>query len=410
MISETLSFKSSGSACILRLFKDESLSEKDRAFILALYLGVLERLYFLDYNIEAYSNVPFNKIKPVVKNILRIALYQMYFMDLVPERAAVSEALKLAELRGLRNLKGFINGILRTIQREGLKKDAPDHIMAGVPEWMYEKVCGDIGKEKADEFFRASFIHDKTLTASLNPAAAPSDEIIKSLEADGCSAVCKDGVCEISLSGKIEDLKAFKEGYIYIQSANSMKAAEAAAGLCSIKDPFIIDVCASPGGKSIDLSFAFPHAVILSRDKSRGKINLIEENISRLKIKNIACQVYDAAVFDEGYEKKADIVIADVPCSGIGVISQKPDIRHRLKKEDIAALSALQRKILMASAGYVKEKGLLIYSTCTLTKEENAENTGWFEQSFDFTLEKSGTYTTYKERADGFYVAAFRKN
>lgn len=418
MLSDTLQKGNLSHNVTGAVFACDELSGRDRGFILNLYLGVLERLPLLDYNIEKRSKTPSGKIKPVVKNILRMGLYQMYFMDSVPERAAISESLRLLEKRKLAGLKGFANGILRTIQREGLLADAPEHINYCAPKWLYEKLCGDIGKEEAQRFLCCSLNRKNTLTALFNTQKAPKEEIIGSLEEEGCRAY-PAGTAEnayfLEIEGRLEDLNAFKNGYIYIQSLNSMKVALKAKELYEKApaggvNPLIMDVCACPGGKSIGLALAFPDGRIISGDKSKNKTDLIEENIARMGLKNIETRVHDAAVFDEKYKETADIVIVDAPCSGLGVIPEKPDIKTRIKREDIESLSALQRQILKACAGYAKPKGILIYSTCTLTKEENGENSKWLEDTGIFKSEGSSLYTVNGDRADGFYIAAFRKN
>lgn len=418
MLSDTLQKGNLSHNVIGGVFARGELSERDRGFILTLYLGVLERLPLLDYNIEKRSKTPFGKIKPVVKNILRMGLYQMYFMDSVPERAALSESLRLLEKRGFLQLKGFVNGILRTVQREGLLEDAPEYINYCVPDWLYEKLCGDIGKEEAQRFLCCSLKKKKTLTALFNTHKASGEEIIRSLEEEGCSAESADDAENayfLKIKGRLEDLSAFKNGYIYVQSLNSMKVALKAKELygkapSNGDKPFIMDVCACPGGKSIGLALAFPNGMIAAGDKSKDKTDLIEENAARMGFENIKTRIHDAALFDEKYKEAADIVIVDAPCSGLGAISEKPDIKTRLKKEDIESLAALQFKILKACAGYVKPKGILIYSTCTLTKEENEENAKRLEDTGIFKAEDSSLYTVNGDRADGFYIAAFRKN
>ena len=413
MLEQTLEKGRLGSDETALLFKDKNFSERDVNFALSLYLGTLERLLLIDYNIEAYSRVAFDKIKPAVKNILRISIYQMYFMDSVPERAAVSEALRLLERRRMSSLKGYVNGILRTIQREGLKEDVPDHISKCVPEWIYKRLILDLGKDSASEFFKACLFKDEALYVCINTLLVPKEEILKCLEDDGIRVLddVSPDMLKIALNGRLEDAEAFKRGLIYVQSPNSHGAFKDAFKYCrNVKDPLIMDVCAAPGGKSINAAMAFPGAKVISRDRSKEKVFLIEENAKRMQISNIRPQVWDAGVFDDGYKEKADIVIADLPCSGLGVIGQKPDIKYRLKSGDIDELCMLQGKILKTVSGYVKEGGILIYSTCTLTKAENEENALRFGKNSAFGLLSSRQNLTFNGRADGFYACVFAKN
>lgn len=413
MLLETFREGRSSSYAVGEIFKDKRISARDRSFTLCLYRGVLERAVFLDFYIEKFSKTPFEKIKPVIKNILRMGLYQMFFMDSVPQRAAVSESVALASQRGFSSLKGYVNAVLRTAQREGLKGEVPDNVRACVPLWMYEKVSKDLGKEEAEAFFKAALEEEKTLSVRFNTLKASSSEIIQRLEKEGVRVLARDAEAkeaDIRISGSLEELPSFKEGLFYVQSPNSMEPAREALRLSGRKDPLILDVCAAPGGKSIDLALDFPKGKIISRDKSEDKVKLIGENSRRMGLLNIRPEVWDAALFDPRYEGEADIVIADVPCSGLGVIGRKPDIKYRLKKEDIPSLAALQRNILKACAGYVKKGGILIYSTCTLFAEENSENALWFKETEDFALEGEKQYIKSGDRADGFYTASFRKN
>ena len=413
MLFDTFEKGAFSSDVISRLFNDKKISERDLGFALSLYLGTLERLPLIDYSIAAYSKVAFEKIKPTVRNILRISIYQMFFMDSVPERAAVSEGLRLLERRNMASLKGYANGVLRTIQREGLKEDAPEHVKACAPEWIYNRLCEDLGKEEAKEFLRACLFKDEGLYVCVNTLISSKEETVKVLEEDGAK-VLDDGrpfMLKIALNGRLEDTKAFKRGLIYVQSPDPLLAFMDAFKYCkNDKDPLILDVCAAPGGKSIDAAIAFPKATVISRDRSKEKVSLIKENADRLQISNIHPQVWDAEIFDDEYKQKADIVIADLPCSGLGVIGQKPDIKYRLKSRDIQELSALQMRILESVSGYVKEGGILIYSTCTLTGEENGENALRFSEDPGFELLCSRQYLTFNGRADGFYAAVFTKN
>lgn len=413
MLGDTLTRGRMSQAVIGDLLNAGGLSRQDTAFAIRLYLGVLERLVLLDYNIEAHSAVKFSKIKPVIKNILRCALYQMYFMDSVPDRAAVSEAVKLVHLRRMDPLKGFVNGLLRTIQREGLIRDMPEWVRLSAPRWICEKLTKDLGREAAEAFLTASLTENKGVSLSFNTRSVPAEEIIRELEGEGCRVKKRDaetGAWEAELaSNNIEELTAFKRGHIYVQSLNSLKAMKAVSDLISVPAPRILDVCAAPGGKSIALSGLHREGEIISADKSDEKRALIEENIKRLGITNIRAITADARSFLPEFEGKFDLVLADVPCSGLGVIGQKPDIKHRINENDIKSLSNLQKDVIKNAVKYVKTCGVFAYSTCTLTREENEDN-GDFTESLGFKREFSTTYLKDGEKADGFFIAAFRKN
>ena len=176
-----------------------------------------------------------------------------------------------------------------------------------------------------------------------------------------------------------------------------------------IKAPFVIDTCASPGGKALAVADHFPEGTILARDISEEKIRLIRENAARCKAINLKAEVFDATAPDGENKGRADLVIADLPCSGIGVIGNKPDIKNRLKEEDIPSLAALQRTILSSVQSLVKKGGFLVFSTCTVTKEENDENASWFRETFDFEEIKREQLLPC-DGSDGFFIAVFKKN
>ncbi len=406
---------------INKTFLENNLDKTQKAFLSRLYLGTLERVIFLDYVINSYSSVNTQKMKPVIKNILRMSVYQMFFMDAIPDHASINEAVKLATKKGFGNLKGFINGVLRTIQREGLPNDIPENIKYSIPKWLYEMCIKEYGNEDALKFFESTNDADGFTWARLNLNAAKKEEIIKLLEADGCEVVGHDKIEEaIKIKGfnSLVQLRAYKQGLLFIQDLSSMHIATLAKELidekkvCEYKEDdalLIVDVCAAPGGKSLHMAEKFPNAFIYARDLSENKTDLIDENIKRLKTTNVQSQVMDALVFDKTMEEKADIVLADLPCSGLGVIGQKPDIKLRVKEKDLDELSFLQKNILKTIYKYVKKNGLLIYSTCTVNKGENQDNTKWFLRNFPFELIEEKSFLPGIDDCDGFYIALMKR-
>ena len=399
------------------------LTGQDRAFVSRLYLGVLERYVYLEYVINLYSKTKTKKMKPAIRNILMLSLQQMLFMDSVPDFAAVNEAGRLTRSCGLAGLVPFVNGVLRAAQRDFDKKEKeaqmPSWVKLSVPEWMYREVSEEYGKEKAEKFFKAALAEKEGVCFSVNLNSILKElyeeritEIIKMLEALGCSVSREEvpGCLRVKDFGSIEDLVPWKAGMITVQDPSAVcSVLEGVKILSKIKeDPFIIDVCAAPGGKSMIAAEHFPAGRVLARDISQAKIDLINENTVRMGFENIETEVFDALVPDPELKEKADMVIADLPCSGIGVIGGKPDIKLRLKQGDIAQLAQKQRDILDVCGEYVRPGGILLYSTCTITKAENSDNRKWFSKNHPFKCVKEEQLLPENGDA-GFYTAVFKK-
>ena len=413
MLSETLEGGRFSGVCLSEAFEKYGFSYQEKRFVNRLYMGTLEKLVFLDYCIDSFSKTPVKKMKPAIRNILRMSAYQIIFMDSVPSYAAISEALKLTGKRGFQGLKGFVSGVLRNLEREYNSLSFPDWVKASVPEWLYDMVLEQYGKEDCLKFFEAAEKKEEGINIRLNLAKGEPSEIIKNLEQEGCLVRPKEafkGAYVLSGFENLTELKAFKEGLFIAQDAASMQAVEEAAKHADKgKVKNIIDLCASPGGKSLYMAEKFPDAIITARDKSEDKVKLIDENIKRLGIKNIRTGCFDATEKDPALNGTADIVIADLPCSGLGTIFHKPDILYRLKKEDLDSLSGLQRDILSAASEYLRKDGILAYSTCTINKKENEENMKWFSENYGFACISERTYLPGRDFCDGFYVAVATK-
>ena len=403
---------------------------REKVFMERLFHGTLEQVIFLDWIISSFSTVKLQKIKPVVRNILRMSLYQILFMESVPDHAAVNEAVKLTKARGLKGLVPFVNGLLRAFLREGIRPGMPENVKHSAPSWLYDRLVLELGKEKADAFLDAACRPKNEIFARLSLSRAPAEEIVRMLEAEGCSVMQVPDIPEavqLKQVRNLTELKAWKQGLVFVQDLSSIRVGRTAAeladspgfsGRSSLEEKAgpvkktvrrILDVCAAPGGKSLHLAELFPDAEVTARDLSEAKVSLLRENIRRSQLKNLHAEVHDALVFDETLSEKADIVLADLPCSGIGVIGRKPDIKLRLKEEDLETLAKLQRDILGTVSGYVREGGLLLYSTCTINPSENQENADWLEKNFSFQKLSERQFLPGQDEGDGFYIAAFRK-
>ena len=423
------------SSVVLRDFYEKNwiLYEEDSSFVVSLYLGTMEKLVYIDFLINHFSKVKPEKMKSVIKNILRLSVYQIVFMENVPDRAALSEAQKLCEFRKLDGLKGFVNGVLRAVQRDYKTVQMPEYIENYFSKWLYELILEQYEKTVAEKYFEAVNRYDNSLTVRLH-AAVSKDEIIESLKKEECNVQQVEGVekcLKISGFSSLTKLEAFCNGWISVQDVSSMMPAFAAAKEKE-KVKVIIDVCAAPGGKSMLFADEFSDGEIISMDVSEEKTKLIRENIKRMGYSNIKVTVNDARCAKEEFLEKADIVLCDVPCSGLGVIGKKPDIKNRIQPEDFEELIVLQQDILKESSRYVKKGGLLIYSTCTINKDENEENAKRFvKENPDFSFEpldhtmpeellgkeqveglKEGMLQLIPgiNDMDGFFLAAMRKS
>lgn len=400
------------------LDKYQYLEKKERAFITRVVEGTLERMIEIDYIIDQFSKVKVHKMKPVIRMILRSAVYQMKYMDSIPDRAVCNEAVKLAQRKGFMNLKGFVNGVLRSISRamEDIeypgKEDMVSYISVrySLPEWLVREWITVYGADTV-EMMGEAFLEERPVSVRRNTATITEEEFEKMLREEGVTYK-KDAVLSYAyyLSGYdyLAKLESFREGYFYVQDVSSMQVAQWA-------DPqegdYIIDVCAAPGGKAIHLAEKLGGTgYVEARDLTDYKVSLIEENIARSGLGNIGAVRCDATVEDASSLGKADIVIADLPCSGLGVLGKKPDLKYKMTSQMQDELVKLQRNILSVVHKYVKPGGRLIYSTCTIHREENEENTTWFTRNYpEFRLIQDQQILPGKDTGDGFYIAHFQK-
>lgn len=411
------------------------LPKRDRAFIQRVCEGTLERLIEIDYIINSVSSVPVEKMKPVIRDILRSAVYQIGFMDSVPSSAAVNEAVLLTQKRGFYNLKGFVNGVLRSVVREGNHIRRPDEetdpvrflsVTWSMPEWIVKEWMDEFGPIVTHMMLRAS-LGERPTTVRFKTDRITKAEILDSLAAQGVKvrkAPYLPYAYYLSDFPSLQALTAFRNGWIFPQDVSSMLVTEAAAPK---KGDYVIDMCAAPGGKSLHMAdYMCGFGMIEARDLTQDKVDLIRENVARSKLINIRPVMADALSYDKHAEGMADIVLCDVPCSGLGVIGRKPDIKYRTTLEKITSLAELQRGILRNAAAYVRPGGHLIYSTCTVGHRENLDNARWFASHFPFELESLDPFlprvlrrlTTAEgylqllpgiHESDGFFIARFRK-
>lgn len=408
----------------LVLEKYQYLDKRERAFITRVSEGTIQHRIELDYIIDQFSKVKTGKMKPVIREILRMSVYQMKYMDAVPASAACNEAVKLVKKKGFASLSGFVNGVLRNISRNLSSVTYPDEkqepvkalsVRYSMPEWIVGQWISDYGRACTEEILRAS-LAEAPLTIRTNLSRITPEELKDRLMEEGVTVEPLDieKYPGLSYAFRISDfdylngLASFREGLFYVQDISSMMVAEYAAPK---PGDVCLDVCGAPGGKSIHLAEKLNGTGhVESRDVSEQKVTLIEENINRCRLSNISAKQQDATVFDEASVKTADILIADLPCSGLGVLRKKSDIKYRMNRESEDALVRLQRQILSTVCDYVKPGGTLIYSTCTIHRAENEENAAWFATEHpEFELVTMKQMFPGQQSGDGFFIAKFHR-
>lgn len=388
------------------LDKYQYLSKQERAFLTRLTEGTVERMLTLDYVIDHFSKTKVKKMKPLIRELMRLSVYQIMYMDGVPDSAVCNEAVKLARKRGFSGLSGFVNGVLRSVAR-GWKDVAfqNESVRYSVPEWIIDGWNADYGRDVTEKMLEA-FMQPAKITVRTNTQKCTPEELKDRLSQEGVTVEAIEGISyAFALSGfdYLAGLGSFQDGWFYVQDISSMTVAHAADPK---KGDYIIDVCAAPGGKSSHLAELLDGSgMVEARDLTEYKVGLIEENILRHDLHNMKAVQQDATLFDEASVEKADILICDLPCSGLGVIGRKSDIRYKMTAEKAHDLAVLQQEMLDTVWKYVKRGGKLIYSTCTIHKEENEDNVAAFLQKHpQFTLVEQRQIFPM-EGSDGFFVA-----
>jgi 16S rRNA (cytosine967-C5)-methyltransferase len=391
------------------------LEKQERAFLTRLVEGTIERIVELDYILDIYSGVKVRKMKPFIRNLLRMSVYQLRHMDSVPDSAVCNEAVKLAKKRGFSNLSGFVNGVLRSIVREperiafpNRKKDivATLSVEYSMPEWIVKQWLAAFGEDKTEKMLQA-FSAEYRLTVRTNLNHTTPEKLADALRAQGMDVKISERLpyaLEISGYDRLSAIPQFLAGDFYVQDVSSMMVAEWA----NVKaGDTVIDVCAAPGGKSTHIAeMLCGTGHVTARDLTEEKVELIRENISRHGLSNMDAEVMDATVFDENSRDRADVLICDLPCSGLGVLGRKTDIRYKMTPEKQRELVKLQRQILHTVCGYVRQGGTLLYSTCTIHRGENEENVEWFlKEHPEFELEKMQQLLPGEAGQDGFFLA-----
>ena len=392
------------------------LDSRDAALATQLCFGVVQNQLLLDFYLSNFSNIALKRMEGKVVQALRLGAYQLLFMDRVPQHAAVSEGVKLAKRHNVR-AGGLVNAVLRRISENSA--DLPDipgkgsaqylNIKYSHPLWLCEHLIAEHGYDFAEALLAANNEAPKA-TAQVNTLKISADELMERLSEEGveCAKTAVPDSVEISGYGDMTKLSSFRDGLFYIQdnaAKTAMLTAEPKPGMR------VLDACAAPGGKSFAAAIAMGNrGEIVSCDIHENKLKRINDSAKRLGIDIINTRVMDARKPDESFKDSFDLVIADVPCSGIGVIRKKPDIRQK-SEEDILRLPEIQLDILRGLSGCVKPGGAILYSTCTILRRENqgvAE--AFLKENSEFSLEGE-MHTLYPnvDGTDGFFICKLRK-
>ena len=407
----------------------DQLSPQDAALCSRMVYGVTQNRLLLDFYLAAYCSQKPDHLQPPLLDILRLGAYQILFLDKVPDRAAVSEAVELAKRSGRGQAAGLVNAVLRKLsQNKNALPSIPDRdevkflsIRYSHPKWLVKRLLELLGRGETEAFLAA----DNTaapLTVQVNPLKTTQEKLTAELEALGVRVtphVWVPGCLELSGTGDLTALEPFRVGRFLVQDGAAALAARAAAVTPGQR---VLDVCAAPGGKSFGAAFAMEdRGEILACDLHENKLKRIQDGAQRLGLTSIRTAAADGREFRPEWEAAFDTVLVDAPCSGLGIIRKKPDTRYK-KADDLFTLPVVQQAILDNACRYVKPGGVLVYSTCTILPEENQQVTDAFlAQHRDFSREDlplpdqagqaDGQVTLWPHRhdTDGFYICRMRR-
>ena len=418
--------KNYSNMAINKHFKDVKMSNQDRGLATEIIYGVIENKYYIDYMIDKLSKVKTNKMEIYVKTLLRMGIYQIMFLNSISDYAAVNETVNLAKKKNSK-VSGFINGILRNVIRQKEEigkvktKDDADYlsIKYSYDKWMIRNWMIHFGKEFTEELLEANN-ERPNIYLRTNTLKITRDELIKKLEKQNIKAE-KVNVVEEAI--KVEHLKdiennsLYKEGLFTVQDVSSMLVGKV---MNPKENSLVLDVCSAPGGKTTHMATLMNNTgQVVSRDIYDHKLKLIKAASKRLGLTNVDVEEFDGMKLDRESIGKFDYVLADVPCSGLGIIRRKPEIKYK-EKEEFRQLPPIQKKILENASKYVKVGGTLIYSTCTIQDSENIDVVNEFlqknknfelvpikEVNVDLENQEKGYMKIYPNvhNMDGFFIS-----
>ncbi|NLB41699.1 MAG: 16S rRNA (cytosine(967)-C(5))-methyltransferase RsmB [Clostridiales bacterium] len=413
--------------------RKHTMDTRDTAFVSRLVYGTLEKQFTIDSILDRLANM--KKVNIWIRNILRMGAYQILYMDKVPDSAACNEAVKLCKVHGFSGLQGFVNGTLRNLTRRKEELLTPDNnlpiaeklsLKYSFPIWLTKKWLKDYGPETT-EAIMMPMEEENGVSIRVNTSRISTVSLKEKLQATG--VIVQDGFhmeedLRVSDIGDMEKNEFYREGLFTVQGESSI------LDTC-IVDPqageMVLDTCSSPGGKAIHMAELMDgKGKIIAWDIHAHRLDLVKLNAERMKAEIIEPMLMDAAIFHEQWEDKFDRVLIDAPCSGLGTIHKKPDIKLNMTPEALEELPILQGKILDTCSEYVKPGGVLVYSTCTINLEENQNVVmDFLEKHPEFKLDNPVPYvpdslkSAIKDgmiqlipslhQVDGFFISRMRR-
>ena len=416
-----------GEVCDKKLFLKEALNNiydkntpEDPSYLWRVTKGVVERMIELDTRIDVVSSTRSGRMHPALRNALRLGAYEIIYMDSIPARATIHECVELVKKSPASRASGMANAVLRRISDtpapDILTKDAHDakSISAkySLPIWLCDLWISRYGIDWT-KGVAAAFLEEHPLTIRVNTLKTSRDRLLGLFEDSGIKTV-KHPLSEHAIlllqKSSVTSLPGYSNGLFYVQDIGSISVCEMAGIKPQDK---VLDLCAAPGGKSLFAAeLASAKGSVYALDISEKRIERLKENIRKGDYKNIKTGVFDATRYNDEFSQKYDVVLADVPCSGLGVTGRKPEIKYRVNRDEINTLAGIQKKILNNACGYVKPGGKLVYSTCTLSFAENEGQIRDFISADNrWTVTKEKLFVPGKEQynSDGFYICVMHQ-
>lgn len=414
------------------LFSCKDLSPRDKGFVTELVYGTIRQKGALDWALNQFAKTKVEKMDAYLRNILRLSAYQMLYLDKIPVSAAINEGVNLAKKYAPKGADGFANAVLRALDQGREKITYPDKgknpaayfaVKYSYPQWIVEnwlKIYGRKGTEKMCRYFN----QPSKLWIRTNPLKISRAELKEKLAFEGIEAKESSYAplgLQILSDVNLRTLESFREGEFIVQDESSMILGAVSGAKSGMR---VLDVCAAPGGKTTNLAQLMNNqGKIIACDIHEHRLELIEENAKKLGIDIIETKLQDGRFLSESFNEEFDLVLLDAPCSGLGVLGRRADLRWKKRRGDIAELAALQKELISQAQAVVKPGGTLIYSTCTTTKEEDENVVEWFLENYEeFSLDKRLPWTDaegenvgyYKlsplnEGTDGFFIALFKR-
>jgi len=390
------------------LDKYDYLDRTMKAFMKRVLEGTIERQIELDFYLDAYSKTPVRKMKPLIRCLLRMSTYQLLFMDSVPDSAVCNEACKLADKRGFHTLKGFVNGVLRTISKNKNSLPLPDlaneklylSVRYSMPQDIVALLLSQYGSELTKGMLEALMeVHPVTIRMAGSLSKAQREAVCDKLKQGGVEVIPSpymETLMSLQNMETVAGLPGFEEGFFTIQDGSSAMAV-AAAGIQT--QDVVMDLCAAPGGKS--MLAAEKASRVLAFDVTETKCTRMEENMARMGLTNVSVMVQDAREPREELYQKADVLLLDVPCSGLGIMGKKRDIKYHFEQNKLQELYTLQKEIVTAGVKCLKPGGTLLYSTCTMNEKENQAMAQYIQETLKLepvSLQKAVPEKVWEER------------